>query len=116
MVLFARWVLLHGLGGYLLWKKLKWAGGEGRGVQNVYKGMGLDGSWGCWGVGWLEWKLVQCFWAPPFPHLHNVPTHCRQSGRYARKWTSNNNWLLVWKYCQDLHQVPVSSGEVWMSE
>src|SRR5258708_1129221 len=48
-------------GAYLLWKVLKWAGGEGRGVQNVYKGIGLDGGWGCWEVGWLEWKLMGCF-------------------------------------------------------
>src|SRR6266436_7212646 len=46
-------------GAYLLWKILKWAGGKGRGVWNVYKGIGLDGGWG---VGWLEWKLMWCFW------------------------------------------------------
>src|SRR5258708_9059433 len=49
-------------GAYLLWKILKWAGGEGRGVGNVYKGSGVDGGWGCWEVGWLEWKLMWCFW------------------------------------------------------
>src|SRR5258708_12067276 len=47
---------------YLLWKVLEWAGGEGRGVQNVYKSIGLDGGWGCWEVGGLEWKLMWCFW------------------------------------------------------
>src|SRR5258708_24553931 len=47
---------------YLLWKVLEWAGGEGRGVWNVYKGIGLNGGWGCWEVGWLEWKLMWCFW------------------------------------------------------
>src|SRR5258708_30462490 len=47
---------------YLLWQVLEWAGGEGRGVQNVYKGIGLDGGWGCWEVGWLEWHLMWCFW------------------------------------------------------
>src|SRR5258705_8686046 len=50
---------------YVLWKVLQWAGGEGRGVRNVYKGIGLDGGWGCWAVGWLqwlEWKLMWCFW------------------------------------------------------
>src|SRR5258708_5651743 len=47
---------------YLLWKVLEWAGGEGRGVRNVYKSIGLDGGWGCWEVGGLEWKLMWCFW------------------------------------------------------
>src|SRR5258708_37054263 len=49
-------------GAYLLWKILKWAGGAGRGVRNVHKGIDLDGGWGCWEVGWLQWKLMRCFW------------------------------------------------------
>ena len=33
-----------------------------QGVWNVYEGVGLDGSWGSWWIGQLEWKLVRCFW------------------------------------------------------
>ncbi len=62
MALLLSWVFFQCPGAYLLWKILKWAGGEGRGVWNVYKGIGLNGGWGCWGVGWLEWKLMWCFW------------------------------------------------------
>src|SRR5258708_24370506 len=51
---------LHGA--YLLWYVLEWAGGENRGVRNVYQSIGLNGSWDCWRVGWLGWKLVWCFW------------------------------------------------------
>src|SRR5258708_23308763 len=51
---------LHGA--YLLWYVLEWAGGENRGVRNVYQSIGLDGSWDCWRVGWLGWKLVWCSW------------------------------------------------------
>src|SRR5258708_21329826 len=76
---------------YLLWKVLKWAGGEGRGVQNVYKGIGLNGGWGCWEVGWLEWKLMWCFWVLQSHTYISSPMHCRQSGRYVGKWTSNSN-------------------------
>ncbi len=53
---------------------------------------------------------------PPIPHLCIIPMHCGQSGRYVGKWTSNSNWLLVWKYCQDLYQVPAISGEVRIGE
>src|SRR6266436_4701011 len=97
---------------YLLWKVLKWAGGEGRGVRNVYKGIGLNGGWGLLG-GWVvgvETDVVLL--GPPIPHLRIVPMHHRQSGRYVRKWISNSNQLLVWKYCQDPYQVPAFSGEV----
>src|SRR5258708_40171684 len=45
------WVLFQGPGNYLLWWELKWAGGVGRGIQNVYEGVGLYGSWGSWRVG-----------------------------------------------------------------
>src|SRR5258708_31381788 len=62
MVTFLHWVLFQGPGNYLLWWELKWAGGVGRGIQNVYEGVGLDGSWGGWRIGQLEWKLVRCFW------------------------------------------------------
>ncbi len=95
---------------YLLWKVLKWAGGEGRGVWNVYESIGLNGGW----VVGVETDVVLL--GPPIPHLHIIPTHCGQSGGYVGKWTSNSNQLSVWKYCQDLCQVPAISGEVWISE
>src|SRR5258708_35693311 len=60
--MFLCWVLFQGLVNYLLWWELKWAGGVGRGIRNVYEGVGLYGSWGSWRIGWLEWKLVRCFW------------------------------------------------------
>ena len=31
---------------------------------------------------------------PPIPHLHIIPMHCRQSGGYVGKWTSNSNWFV----------------------
>src|SRR5260221_9486657 len=59
--MFLHWVLFQGLGNYLLWWELKWAG-VGRGIRNVYEGVGLYGSWGSWRIWQLEWKLVRCFW------------------------------------------------------
>src|SRR5258705_13689175 len=59
--MFLCWVLFQGPGNFLLWWELKWAGRVGRGVWNVYKGVGLYGNWGSWRIWWLEWKLVGHF-------------------------------------------------------
>src|SRR5258707_2047981 len=73
--------------------------------------------WPLWELGQLEdWTVGvetgEVFLGPPCLHLHNVPMHCRQSSRYVKKWTSFfSNQLSVLKYCQDLHQAPVSSGD-----
>src|SRR5258708_23043856 len=62
VAMFLHWVLFQGPSNYLLWWELKWAGGVGRGIRNVYEGVGLYGSWGSWRIWRLEWKLVRCFW------------------------------------------------------
>ena len=73
--------------------------------------------WPLWELGQLEDLVVgvetgEAFPGPPCLCLCNVPMHHEQSGGYVKKWTSfSSNWLLVWKYCQDLCQAPVSSGD-----
>ncbi len=59
----------------------------------MYEGVGLYGSWGGWRIWQLEWKLVR--------HLQV----CQEVDIFS------SNQLLVWKYCQDLCQALVSSGD-----
>ncbi len=64
------------------------------------------------GVGVIGVETGEVFPGPPCLCLCNIPMHHGQSGRYVKKWTSfSSNQLLVWKYCQDLHQAPASSSD-----
>src|SRR6266481_3079644 len=115
MALLLSWVFFQCPGAYLLWKILKWAGGEGRGVWNVYKGIGLDGGWGCWGVGWLEWKLMWCFWVLQ-SHTY-ISSQCitgnlagmSGSGHLTVTGCQSGNTV---KTCIKFQQSPVKSGSV----
>ncbi len=110
MTSFLSWVLFQGLGTYFLWSELKRARGEGWRVWNVYKGIGLNGSWGYWRVGQLEWKLVWCLWVL---HAYTYILAQRIMGNLVGVLRSGHlfsNQLLVWKYCQDLCQALANSG------